>query len=805
MADSGSLPIDPLRPELIRRLGEGPVVVTSPTGSGKSTQVPRWCAEPGRVLVVEPRRVACRSLALWVSGLQGCRLGEEVGYSVRDDHRAGPGTRILYATPGIVLRMLARGDPFTRGVPGEFETVIIDEFHERSLDVDLLLSLFLKRYQGRLVVMSATLDGEGVARHLGGFHLRAEGRVFPVDCRYLAGGTLLPEVRGLEGRIRDALEAAADEPGDVLVFLPGKGEIAGTAQALSHRRDLEVLTLHGGLTLAEQSRAFRRADRRKVILSTNVAETSITLPDIGVVIDSGLVRQTRYHGGRGFLTLVPVAMDSADQRAGRAGRTRPGVCYRLWSEAARLEKSTLPEVYREALMPLVLAAAACGEQVDNLPFLDPPKDHAVASAREELRALGAVEDRGSITERGRQIFGLPLDAELGNLLIEAEARGALPDAIDLVAALAVGRPLFSSRQPTDDSDDLRRGGCDARAIILALRTGEAGRHGLNPFTLKEARAISIRLRKAWGLPERPDPKASINSRRLAFIALAADPRCAHVARRRGRRTAWSNGGTEIELGRESAVAAAEKVEAIAVLQSRAVGLGRRDTRIIATCAIPLQPAWLIEAGLGRDRLGGVSVKGGRVIARVERVYARRVLDVREETPEGALAREALRDLFVRGSIFSAILEQTRDRLEAAALYGRLRADGLTGEDEDWDGSFEETQPPDGPVPTLEEWVLDRLESLGVESGDDLAMLAPEDLLAPDLPDRARSRIDKEYPRVLSVGDAVYRISYDLCKKEVTLHKTKGQRKELPPLAYLPLFTGFRILVKDRAVVRVLRE
>ena len=799
MADPGPLPIDPLRPELIRRLGEGPVVVTSPTGSGKSTQVPRWCAEPGRVLVVEPRRVACRSLALWVSGLQGCRLGEQVGYSVRDDHRAGPGTRILYATPGIVLRMLARGNP------GEFETVILDEFHERSLDVDLLLSLFLKRFRGRLLVMSATLDGEGVARHLGGRHLRAEGSVFPVDRRYLAGGALLPEVRGLEGRIREALATAADEPGDVLVFLPGKAEIAATAQALSHRRDFEVLALHGGLTLAEQSRAFRRADRRKVILSTNVAETSVTLPDIGVVIDSGLVRQTRYHGGRGFLTLVPLAMDSADQRAGRAGRTRPGVCYRLWSEAARIEKNTLPEVYREALMPLVLAAAACGEQVDDLPFLDPPKEHAVASAREELRALGAVDDRGSITGRGRQIFGLPLDAELGNLLVEAEARGALPDAIDLVAALAVGRPLFTPGPPPDGEDDLRRGHCDARAIIRALRTGEAGRHRLNSFTLKEARAISVRLRKAWGLPERPDPKGSINSRRLAFIALAADPRCAHVARRRGRRTAWSNGGTEIELGRESAVATAEKVEAIAVLQSRAIGLGRRDTRIIATCAIPLQLASLIEAGLGRDRLGGVSVKGGRVIARVERVYARRVLDVREETPEGVLAREALRDLFVRGSIFPAILKQTRDRLEAAALYGRLRADGLTAEDEDWDGSFEETQSPDRPVPTLEEWVLDRLESLGVESGDDLAILAPEDLLAPDLPDRARARIDKEYPRTLSVGDAVYRVSYDLRKKEVTLHKAKGQRKELPPLAYLPLFTGFRILVKDRAVVRVLRE
>lgn len=428
------LPIDPLRPAFLEALEEGPVVVSAPTGSGKSTRVPTWC--PGRVLVVEPRRVACRSLAQRVVELSGTKLGEEVGYHVRDERRAGDGTRLLFATPGIVLRLFDQ--------LAAWDTVVLDEFHERGLETDLLLALLAQRRPARLVAMSATLAGDRVAEHLEGRHLQGEGRAFPVEVRHVAGaggssggsggpanpgrrggGTLLPDVRGIEQRVVQAVAAARELAGDVLVFLPGKGEIASCAAALAGRRDLgemEVLELHGGLTLSQQNRAFRTGGRRKVILATNVAETSVTIPGVGVVVDSGLVRQTRWYRDRGFLTLAPIAADSAEQRKGRAGRTAPGVCIRLWDEAAQLAPRTPPEVHRESLTPLVLAAAACGARVEELPFLDPPKEEAVATARLELAALGAVDGEGRLTERGRQLFDLPLDAALGRLLVEARAR-----------------------------------------------------------------------------------------------------------------------------------------------------------------------------------------------------------------------------------------------------------------------------------------------------------------------------------------------------------------------------------------------
>ncbi len=798
-----NLPIDVLRGELREALAAGAVVVSSPTGSGKSTQVPRWC--DGRVLVVEPRRVACRSLAQRVAELERSPLGEAVGYHVRDEQRLCRDTHILFATPGVVLRLFA--------TVAEYGTVILDEFHERSLEVDLLLALLVRSFPGRLVVMSATLEGERVAAHIGGRHLHAAGRSHPVELRYLPEKRLLPEARELEGRVRRAVEASREHAGDILVFLPGKGEIAGCANALRSAGDLEVLELHGGLTLEEQSRAFLPAGRRKVVLATNVAETSITLPGIGVVIDSGLVRQTRYHRDRGFLTLVPVAADSAEQRTGRAGRTAPGVAYRLWSESALLERRTPPEVYRESLVPLVLAAAACGAAVETLPFLDPPRPHAMETARRQLEALGALDAGGRISERGGELFGLPLDAPLGRLLVEARARhdeapGLLEEVIDLVSVLAVGRPLLTGplRGEDDEEDDSPAAGCDAVTLIRALRRRPRGRDPRHPSVLREARSIRTRLRRAYGLAPRA-PSAggeAIDRRRLAMTVLAADPRCAHVARRHGRRLAWSNGGTELELSRQSAVHRAEDTAAIAVLETRALGLGGRDTRILVTCAMPLPPAWLAAAGLGRDRLGQLVVEGSkqapeRVVARIERVYARQVLAVREEVPQGRLARQAVADLFLRGSFHPDALKATRERLEAAALARKLASHSHGSWEEELKALY-----PQG-VPSPEEWVAARLEALGVESGDDLALLSAADLLAPDLPPAIRSGLDREFPRTLNVLGVVYEVDYDPGRRELTLRKRSGSRNEPPALFYLPRFSGFRIRLEHRGSIVTLRE
>jgi len=769
------LPIEAIREDFLGALARGPVVVSAPTGSGKSTAVPRWCT--GRVLVIEPRRVACQSLARWVAELEGVELGREVGFIVRDNRRATASTRILFVTPGIALRMLDE--------VSDYDVVILDELHERGLETDLLLALLLDRAK-RLVAMSATLEAERVADYLGAEHVRGESRTFPVEIRHHAGNALLPDREDLAERVVAALRDARELSGDVLVFLPGKGEIADVAEELRATDD-HVVELHGGLSLDRQTRAFAPAPRgkRKVVLATNVAETSLTIDGIGVVIDAGLVRRTRFHKDRGFLTLMPIAHDSAEQRAGRAGRTGPGTCVRLWSEAAKLEPVTPPAVYRESLTPLVLAAAAAGADAQQLAFLDPPKDYALDAATEELRALGALDQDGVLTARGRSISGLPLDAPLARLLVEAERTNALDDAIDLTAVIATNRPLFTGARPDDEEDDLRASGCDAVAAIRAVRIGEPRRHGLSAFTLKEARSTAKRLRRAYDLPDPKDPDPPIDRRRLAETIIAADPRTVHVARRRKRHVAWSNGGTELALARESAATKKEDTEAILVLESRAFGLGRRDTRILATCAMPAPIPWLVGAKLGRDRLAGVALKGKKVVARIERVHAKKVLDEREEIPKGALAREAIRDLILRGTLFRKARDASRERVTATALAAGLKL-GV-----------------DAP-PSYEDWLLTTLETLGVESGADLPLLDANDLTFPDVGFEVRHVLDQQYPREVSVGDATYRVEYDVPKRRVTLHMTKGTRKKPPPISWLPSFEGFHITVEAGGTMHVLR-
>jgi ATP-dependent helicase HrpB len=799
------LPIAALRSSFLLALARGPVVVSSPTGSGKSTEVPRWCE--GRVLVVEPRRIACRTLAARVAHLEGCELGGAVGYIVRDENVTTDVTRIVFATPGVVLRSPA----LTDGA----RTIVLDEFHERSLDVDLLLALLLERRlrlengenartSQALVVMSATLDGDRVAAHLKGAHLTGDARTFPVDLRFLDGHAL-PDASGLATRVRRALEAAASDPGDVLVFLPGKAEIEACAVALRGAA-ASVVTLHGGLTLAEQRRAFEHAfdpadphaRARKVILATNVAETSLTIPGVGVVIDSGLVRQTRYHDGRGFLALVPIAEDSAAQRAGRAGRTAPGICYRLWGAAARLARSTLPEIHRESLVPLVIAAAAWKKRAEELPLLDAPKPYALEAARTDLEAWGALDPSGLLTDAGRSLFALPLDPKLARLLLEARRIDCVDDAIDLVAALAVGRPMFlPGPPPQDPHDDLRLAGCDVTALVRAVRIGRPDAHRISSFAVAEARRLRARLRRVHGLSEASsrgrEPDADVDREALTRAAIGADARVVHVLRARGRDRFFSNGGTELELARDSAVQNVKDVEALVVFETHALGSGR-DTRVLVTCATVVSLAAMARAGLGRDRLGAVRLESGRVLASVERVYAKRVLAARDEVPQGEVARAAIAQLFLRGSLFRGTLKTTQARLALTALAAKLATRGHPA------GVASPT-----PVPAPADWVLARLAELGVESGDDLALLSAGDLVPPELPYESLSLLEREFPMRVSVGDATYEAEYDIDRSQVLLRMIEGSRRDPPPLAYLPRFEGLRICVDGPRGIAVVRE
>ena len=771
-----ALPIEPLRGPVLEALDAGPVVLSAPTGSGKSTQVPRWLRRRGRVLVVEPRRVAARSLATRVAELEGARAGEAVGWVVRDEVRASDRTEVVFVTPGVALRWAASGR-----LSG-FSTLVLDEFHERGMDLDLLLALCLRDRRGgpQLLVMSATLAGDRIAAHLGGVHLSGEGRLHPVDVRYAPGGAVVPDGRGLEQRVRAALASTPDAAGDALVFLPGKGEISRVAAALQGL-DAEVLPLHGGLTLDQQRRVFHPGPRRRVVLSTNVAETSLTIPRIGLVIDSGLVRRTRYRNGRAHLTLLPIAQDSADQRAGRAGRLGPGVAVRLWRQDVRLDARTPPEIHREELGQLVLAAAACGlPRVERLPFLDPPKPHAVADARgrlEELAALSAED--GAITDRGRRLFGLPLDAHLGRMLVEAEARDRLHLALPLAAGLSTSRPLLRPGDrrdaDADGADPLFGAGCDAVALIRAVCSARRDTPGVDAKALDEARAALRRMCPAFGASvDRFKAGVRVGDaerRQLADLLLAAWPRCAHVRRRHGKRVGWANGGTELSLGRDSLVDE-ESAELILVLDSRAFTPKPRRDELVITAAMPVPVRWALQAGRGRDRLAEVSKDRGRLVARIERVYAGRVLAVREETPTGALAREAIARLILQDGLMGRLSKPLRRRHERASLWASLQG----GE----------------ALPEVGAWLRARLEEVGVEEPDDLQLLEAEDLMPPAVPAWEAERLDKEFPAELNLGDGRYRLAYDVGRKVCTLHQIGGQRKDAPPARMLPRLTGWRL-------------
>jgi ATP-dependent helicase HrpB len=451
------LPIDPLLPEIVAALRAGPaVVVEAPPGAGKTTRVPRalheaGLAQGGEVVVLEPRRLAARLAARRVAYELGERPGETVGWQVRFEEVAGPRTRIRYVTEGLLTRRLL-ASPSLPGVGA----VVLDELHERHLQGDLALAL-LRRLQKtarpdlRLVAMSATLDAGPVARFLGAPALRSEGRRFEVAVEFLS-----PEDAARQDRLEDLVAKAVRRlhregvDGDVLVFLPGAAEIRRAREALgewAERAGVDLLPLHGDLRPEEQDRAVSPGPRRKVILSTNVAETSVTIEGVVAVVDSGLARVASHSPWSGLPTLElrKISRASAAQRAGRAGRTRPGRALRLFTRAdhdGRPEYET-PEILREDLAETVLALAALGTG-GAVEWLEPPPAAALEAARGLLGRLGAIDPSGAITEVGRTVLRVPGHPRAGRLVLEAARRGA-PDEGALVAALLGERDLRDRR------------------------------------------------------------------------------------------------------------------------------------------------------------------------------------------------------------------------------------------------------------------------------------------------------------------------------------------------------------------------
>lgn len=564
-----ALPIDAVLPRLVAALREQPnVVLRAPTGAGKTTRVPPaiWkagLASEGQIIMLQPRRVAARAAARRMCAEQGCRLGDEIGYQVRFDQQVGPRTRIQVVTEGILLRRL-QDDPFLeRGA-----VVIFDEFHERSLNSDLALGMVRRVQQTvrpdlKLVVMSATLDPRPIADYLGGCPIvESEGRLHPVEVRYLKQA----DPRPLHIAAADAVgQILSQTDGDVLVFLPGVREIFRTATQLKEtagRHHLAVLPLYGDLSAEQQDTVLAPSDRRKVVLATNVAETSITIEGIAAVIDTGLVRQLQFDASLGLdrLLVQPISKASADQRAGRAGRTRPGVCLRLWTEAAHRARTDRdePEIHRTDLAGAVLQLRCWGErEVLNFPWFERPGESAVEQAHCLLVRLGALA-QDEITSVGQQMVRLPVHPRLARLLIEGQRRHIAPRAA-LAAAFLSERPPFQvpqgrrtarHRSQSDVLDRLEAFEEFERSGRTEFDVGTLNR-GMARFVL-HARDQYLRL---WGRREQPAAGNADDALRYALFVAFSD----RLAKRReaGSRRGVMVGGKGVRLIEESAVTEAE--------------------------------------------------------------------------------------------------------------------------------------------------------------------------------------------------------------------------------------------------------
>src|SRR6266446_2914549 len=473
------LPIDPALPELTAALrAQSAAVLVAPPGAGKTTRVPLvLAAEPWaagqKLIVLEPRRLAARAAAARMAATLGEPVGASVGYRVRFGSKVSAATRIEVVTEGVFTRLVL-DDPSLAGVAA----VLFDEFHERSLDGDLGLALARDVQQGlradlKLLVMSATLDGARVGKLLGDAPLiESAGRAFPVETRYLgrdARAPIEPQVAGAVGR---ALRADA---GSLLVFLPGAAEIRRSEALLRERVGdpaIDIVPLHGALDADVQDRAIAPAPpgRRKVVLATSIAETSLTIEGVRVVIDCGLARVPRYEPDVGLTRLetVRVSRASADQRRGRAGRTEPGVCYRLWDEpqTAALEPANRPEILAADLSGLVLDLAHWGvADPAQLAFLDPPPPAALAQAKALLGELNAIDRAGRITEEGRRLRELPLPPRLARMVVDAAAANDARAMARRWAEIAKGNSSPVARQCREQA----RGGEDLSVgALLAL-------------------------------------------------------------------------------------------------------------------------------------------------------------------------------------------------------------------------------------------------------------------------------------------------------------------------------------------------
>ncbi|CAD5107591.1 ATP-dependent helicase HrpB [Zestomonas carbonaria] len=773
-----ALPIDAVLPELRGALvARDEVVLEAPPGAGKTTRVPLalldepWLAGQS-ILMLEPRRLAARAAAERLASELGEKVGETVGYRIRLDSKVGPRTRIEVVTEGILARRL-QDDPALEGVG----LVIFDEFHERSLDADLALALtlngreLLRDTPLKVLLMSATLEGERLAALLGDAPVvRSEGRMFPVDTVW---GAPFQPGEAIEPRAVQAVsQALAEQPGSLLVFLPGQAEIRRVeerlAEQLDGRADVLLCPLHGELDLAAQRAAIEPAPagKRKVVLATNIAETSLTIDGVRVVVDAGLARVPRFDPGSGMTRLATqrISRASATQRAGRAGRLEPGVCYRLWSQAQheQLAAHDSAEILQADLAGLALQLARWGVKPDDLLWLDPPPAAAHAQACDLLTRLGALDGRGVLTAHGQAMSLLPAHPRIAHLLLRGKALGLGELACEVAALLG-------------ERDIQRGGGADLHNRIDLLHAGRGS------GSVQRVRQLARQFRGL--LPRAVDEAVADPGHPRWLGALLAFAYPDRIARQR------RAGGADYRLanGRAAQFAEADALMkhewlVIADLGSRQ---GQREERIYL--AVDLDPA-LFDSVLA------------------EQVTVRDELDWDER--EGVLRAERQRrvgELVLSREPLPALDEEARSR----ALLGLVRRKGLellpwTPYLRQWQAriallrrlDLAEKGASDWPdvsdaalLASLEDWLLPWLGKVSRISH--FAALDLAGILAGLLPWPLPQRLDELAPTHLAVPSGS-RIAIDYAEEPPVL---AVRLQELFGLAETPRIAGGRQIVK----------
>lgn len=617
-----ALPVDAVLPQVVAAIADrGVAVVTAPPGSGKTTRVPPALLDAvqqgiletdggGEVWLVQPRRVAARLAAKRIADERGERPGHTVGWRVRFDNRTSAATRLVAMTEGMLLRAI-QADPFLEAV----SVVVLDELHERSLDLDVALALLTElRRDARpdlvVVAMSATLDSESVAAFLGDATpapvVVAEGRRYPVAVQHIPRPSDAWVDARVAGGVRRLVDETADQGGHVLAFLPGVGEIRRTQERLAELiadvrgQRVEVLPLHGRLSLAEQAHALAPAAHRKVVLATNIAETSVTLDGVVAVVDGGDVRRSRFDPATGLTRLetVPCSHASAEQRAGRAGRTRAGRCLRTWTADEHRIRPTQdpPEIQRADLSGALLRLLELGAAPEQLAWLDAPPEAALAEAHALLRTLGCTDHRG-LTALGQRVAALPVHPRLGRVVVAGQDAGIL-HAAATAAALVSEPPLFGREGP--------RGAPDLVTLVEQVADGHVP--GARKRALQGVRAVAEQLVRAAGGGRRQ----RFHEDDLLDAILAGFPERLGVRRGPGSQSFRLASGRGAELRRPEVAPHAEVIVALALT-------GRSGREAVVDLAAEVPAAWVesrtqwhTEVTFDPDRQRVFAQKVGRV-------------------------------------------------------------------------------------------------------------------------------------------------------------------------------------------------